>query len=54
MNVVRWVVCVDSGVQKIKEKREKIKLGGDLTETIEAYERLGLLEGPFFRNNIRT
>ena len=31
-------------LQKIKEKREKNKWRGDLTETIRAYERLGLLE----------
>ena len=31
-------------IKKIKEKREKKKWRGDLTETIGAYERLGLLE----------
>ena len=30
-----------------------MKLRRDLTETIGAYERLGLLEDPFSRNNIR-
>ena len=42
-------------LKKTEEKREKKEnWRGHLTETIGAYERLGLLEHSFSRNNIRT
>ena len=41
---IYFTLFATQSLQKIKEKREKKKWRGDLTETIGAYERLGLLE----------
>ena len=43
-NIYLFATLITKNIGKEEEKKKKKKWRGDLTETIGAYERLGLLE----------